>query len=97
MIPTAISAAVPRKRSTMAGRVVGVTAFSRPRVRLDVEFSDGTGTGVLRFLGRLEIPGMVPGRSLEVEGTPAMEHGRLIILNPLYKFVARGDQWGCRQ
>jgi hypothetical protein len=44
----------------MAGKVVRVTAFSRPWVRLDVEFSDGTGTAVLRFVGRLEIPGMVP-------------------------------------
>ena len=88
MSPTAISAVVPRRRTTMAGRVVRVTAFSRPWVRLDVEFGDGTGTAVLRFVGRHEIPGMVPGRSLEVEGTPAMEHGTLIILNPLYEFVA---------
>ena len=88
MSPTAISAVVPRRRTTMAGKVVRVTAFSRPWVRLDVEFSDGTGTAVLRFVGRLEIPGMVPGRSLEVEGTPAMEHGTLTILNPLYEFVA---------
>jgi hypothetical protein len=86
--PTAISAAVPRRRTTMAGRVVRVTAFTRPWVRLDVEFSDGTGTAVLRFVGRSEIPGMLPGRSLEVEGTLAMEHGTLIILNPLYEFVA---------
>ncbi len=88
MSPTAISAVVPRRRTTMAGKVVRVTAFSRPWVRLDVEFSDGTGTVVLRFVGRHEIPGMVPGRSLEVEGTPAMEQGTLIILNPLYEFVA---------
>ncbi len=72
----------------MAGRVVRVTAFNRPWVRLDVEFRDGTGTAVLRFVGRLEIRGMVPGRCIEVEGTPAMEHGTLIILNPLYEFVA---------
>ena len=43
---------------------------------------------MLRFVGRLEIPGMLPGRRLEIEGTPTMEHGTLIILNPLYEFVA---------
>ena len=71
----------------MAGRVVRVAAFTRPWVGLDVEFSDGTGSAVLRFVGRLEIPGMLPGRSLEVEGTPAMEHGTADHPQPALEFV----------
>jgi hypothetical protein len=84
---TAISAVVPRRRTTLTGRILMVSAFSRPWTRLDVELSDGTGTIVLRFTGRREIPGLVPGRQLDVDGTPSLERDRLIMRNPLYSFA----------
>ena len=92
MAPTAISAAVPRLRSTLAGRVTEVQANSRPWLRFDVEITDGTGSITLRFIGRDAVPGMRPGRCVRVQGTPAEEQGRLIMLNPLYEFTSEGSE-----
>jgi hypothetical protein len=83
---TAISAVVPRTPTILAGQVVAVAAHTRPWVRLNVELCDGTGTITLRFMGRTEIPGIVLGCHLRVHGTPWMEDGTLIMLNPLYEF-----------
>jgi len=71
----------------LAGQVVAIAAHLRPWVRLNVDLCDGTGTITLRFMGRTEVPGMVPGCRLRVEGTPWMEGDTLIMLNPLYEFV----------
>jgi hypothetical protein len=84
--PTAISAAVPRRRATLEGRITTVRSLARPWMRFDVEMTDGTGSVTLRFLGRTVVPGMRPGRRLRVEGTPAEDHSRLIMLNPIYEF-----------
>jgi hypothetical protein len=88
MSTTAISAVVLRTPTVLAGQVVGVAAHISPWVRLNVELCDGTGTITLRFMGRTEVPGIVPGCRLRVEGTPWMEGHTLIMLNPLYEFVA---------
>ena len=83
---TAISAVVPRRPTILAGEIVAVAANVRPWVRLNVELCDGTGTITLRFMGRTEIPGIVLGCRLRVQGTPWIEDGTLIMLNPLYEF-----------
>jgi hypothetical protein len=87
MTTTAISAVVPRRSSMLAGWVTGVAAYVRPWVRFDAEFCDGTGTITLRFLGRTQIPGIVVGCRMTVEGTPWMEGDTLVMLNPLYMFL----------
>jgi hypothetical protein len=93
MSTTAISAAVPRKHTALAGRVIAVASHVRPWVRFNVEMCDGTGTITLRFMGRTEVAGIVPGCRLRVEGTPSMEKdGTLLMLNPLYEFVARAPK-----
>jgi hypothetical protein len=86
MSTTAISSVVPRRPAILAGQVVAVAAHVRPWVRLCVELCDGTGTITLRFLGRTEIPGIVLGCHLRVEGTPWMEDSVVIMVNPLYEF-----------
>jgi hypothetical protein len=83
---TAISAAVPRKRIVIAGRVRDVRTRVRPWARFDVDLNDGTGTVTLCFMGRTEIPGVEPGCVLRAEGTPSIEFDRLVMLNPLYTF-----------
>ena len=94
MTPTAISAVVPRRPTILVGRVVAVAAHVRPWVRFNVEFCDGTGTIILRFMGRTEVPGLVPGRRMSVDGTPAMEGDSLIMLNPLYTLLDDDVQEG---
>jgi hypothetical protein len=84
---TAIAAVVPRRRTTLEGRVVSVSPRFRPWVRLDVVLGDESGTVTLRFVGRDGVPGMRVGRQIRVEGTPAIVRGTLIVLNPLYEFI----------
>jgi hypothetical protein len=95
MIATAISAVVARHPTTLTGWVTEVAPEVRPWARLNVEFSDGTGSIALRFLGRTQIPGMVVGCRMTVEGTPWMEVNGLIMLNPLYVFVDDDGQSVC--
>jgi hypothetical protein len=33
------------------------------------------------------VPGIEPGRTIVVEGTPALEGDRLVMLNPIYSFA----------
>ncbi len=74
------------RRCTVEGEVVTVVTVERPWVRTDAEITDGTGSVVLRFVGRRSIPGLVPGRRVIAEGTPASGRGAMVMLNPLYSF-----------
>jgi hypothetical protein len=82
MSTSAISAVVPRRRVVVTGDVLSVVSYERPWVRTDVL--------VLRFLGRAGVPGFAPGRCVAANGTPARDRGALVMLNPLYTFVAVG-------
>jgi hypothetical protein len=84
---TAIAALTPRQRTTVHGEVISVACSERPWVRTDAELSDGTGTLLLRFVGRVSVPGIVTGSRIVAEGTPALVHGALVMLNPLYSFA----------
>lgn len=84
---TDIGALVPRRRSQVTGKIESVVSFQRPWVRTDVLLVDGTGTLLLRFMGRAAVPGMAAGARVVAEGTPALERGVLLMRNPLYSFV----------
>ena len=72
----------------LAGQVVSASASVQPWVRFDVILGDGTGTIILRFLGRTVVPGMSSGRQVRVEGTPSLIGDALVMLNPIYEFIA---------
>ncbi len=91
MIAT-ISSAAPRRRTTLWGDIVSLVSSEAPRVRTDATISDGTGTLVLRFVGRAWVPGLEVGRRLVVDGTPGYVSGELVMLNPLYSFVGLSDE-----
>jgi hypothetical protein len=96
-----VADAEARQRAVLKGVVRVVVAHSTRQVRgesgratrrgagsaLDAWIDDGTGSITLRWLGREAIAGVDPGANLEVEGTVSSQHGRLVILNPLYRFV----------
>jgi hypothetical protein len=84
---TAIASLEPRRRATVAGQIRSVQSYERPYPCTDAELDDGTGTLRVRFLGRRQVPGLAPKLSLEVEGTPRLQRGTLVMLNPLYCFV----------
>ena len=89
---TAIASAVPRRRTTLRGDVVSVVSTERPWVRTDATISDGTGSLVLRFVGRSSVPGVEVGRSLVVDGTPGLVGRDLVMLNPVYSFASPVDE-----
>ena len=78
---------VLRTRNTVRGEVVSVVSCQRPWVRTDAELSDGTGTLVLRFIGRASVPGLVAGCRVVAQGTPGLVGGAVVMLNPLYSFA----------
>ncbi len=90
MSTTAIAAVTPRRRTTVRGEVVSVESYHRPWVRSDAVISDGTGTLLLRFVGRASVPGIVPGCRITAEGTPGRVGGALVMINPLYSFTGDG-------
>jgi hypothetical protein len=53
---------------------------------------DGTGSMLLRFLGRAMVPGLVAGCQIEAAGTPGFVRGVLVMLNPSYSFTSRPDR-----
>jgi hypothetical protein len=81
---TAVASLVPRRRATVAGEIRSVRSYQRPYPRTEVLLDDGTGAIVLRFMGRISIPGLVPRLRMIATGTPGTERGALVILNPLY-------------
>jgi hypothetical protein len=82
-----VGAADPRRRAALTGIVQRVSVRSGVGGATEAELDDGTGSIVLRWVGRDRIPGVVVGASLTVEGTVLAERGRRVILNPLYRFV----------
>ena len=66
---SAIASIEPRRRATVAGQIRSVRSYERPYPRTEAELSDGTGTIVLRFVGRRRVPGLSPGRRVVAEGT----------------------------
>jgi hypothetical protein len=86
--PVPIVMLVPRQRATLMGRVNAISLHLWPATSYKVELNDGTGTVFLRFMGRRSLPGFEPGRWLSVEGTPAEISGQVVLLNPLYSFLA---------
>lgn len=87
MRATAIACLVPRQRATLRGPIMAVSIHQWPARSCKVELNDGTGSVILRFIGRTALPGFVPGRWVSAEGTPAASVGPLVILNPLYSFL----------
>jgi hypothetical protein len=85
-----IASAAPRQRTMLRGQIVSINGLETPLVRTDAVLSDGTGTIVLRFVGRRSIPGLDVGRSVIVEGTPGRVGDMLVMLNPLYSFDGAG-------
>ena len=75
-----------RERVTVRGRVSAVTygpATSHPE--LLVRVSDQTGSLLLVFIGRLDVKGIAPGRSIIASGMTAERDGVCAIHNPTYE------------
>jgi hypothetical protein len=79
----------PQERVAVRGVIRSVTAMALkgcPACRYVL--ADGTGELDLMFLGRIEIPGLEPGRHCSAEGMTAMRDDRIVLWNPRYQLEA---------
>lgn len=71
---------------TVTGRLKSVTYLPQGSVpTLEAELYDGSGSVVLVWLGRRQITGIEPGRTLTARGRVAEHQGRGVIYNPWYE------------
>ncbi len=78
-----------RQLVELTGQVSTVTIHPRGgHPALEVELRDGSGAVTLVWLGRRQIPGIDPGRSLKVSGRVSCHDGRRLIYNPRYELLA---------
>ena len=82
---------MPRSRAVLSGRLERVECRQRHGRSVEAVLEDRTGSISLRWLGRHAVPGVVPGALVTVEGTVVDEHGRRVLLNPIYQFDRPSD------
>jgi RecJ-like exonuclease len=71
---------------TVTGRLRTVVYTPRANVpTLEADLYDGTDTVTLVWLGRRQIAGIEPGRTLTVRGRVAIRDKRKVIYNPYYE------------
>lgn len=83
-----IAEVLDRQRATLRGRIMMLTL--RPRSGtpwLEAEFSDGSGSITVIWMGRREIPGVVAGRELKVSGRVSWVDGQRRMYNPHYELL----------
>lgn len=72
----------------LAGTVSSVTISPHGgHPELEVELRDGSGAVTLVWLGRRQIPGIDPGRSIKVSGRISCRDGRRLMYNPHYELL----------
>jgi amino acid transporter len=90
---TPIGQVQPRERARVAGRIRSVTV--KPwgdTASLQVELTDDHGSLTCVFLGRRQIPGLVPGSRIVAEGTVAELKGHPGMINPDYEFIGTSHE-----
>jgi hypothetical protein len=86
---TPIETVACRRPARVVGEVRRVGVAPRSGVpSLEVVLSDGTADAVAVFTGRRSIGGVQNGRAMVLEGVPRDEHGRKVMLNPVYTLLA---------
>jgi hypothetical protein len=77
-----------RQRVQLTGTVSTVTITPRAgHPALEVELRDGSGAVTLVWLGRRQIPGIDPGRTIKVWGRISCHEGKRLVYNPRYELM----------
>src|SRR6202035_4509478 len=70
----------------VSGTLRTVTLRPRgPSLTMEADLWDGTGNITLIWLGRRNIPGIIPGRRIVVHGRVARIKGERTLFNPIYE------------
>lgn len=90
---TQVDQLVSRERATVAGTLRTVTLRPRAGVpALVADLYDGSGSISLVWLGRRQIPGIEPGRSVVCHGLVTMDDDKPVIFNPRYELRPAGSE-----
>ncbi|MCB1002842.1 MAG: amino acid permease [Acidimicrobiales bacterium] len=85
---TPIGAVAHRSRVLLAGRIRALRVQPWSGVpTLECTLADESGAILVVFLGRREVPGVVVGAHVRVQGVVGEHHGRLALLNPAYELL----------
>ena len=87
---TAIGDAEPRQEVTVAGEIISLRIVPRAGTpSLEATVNDGSGSLVVVWTGRRNIPGVAPGKRLVLSGRGAAQGagGRLTVFNPRYELL----------
>lgn len=83
-----IRACSDRQRVQLTGTIAAVTLSPRAgHPALEVELRDGSGAVTLVWLGRRQIPGIDPGRTIMVWGRISCHDGQRLLYNPRYELL----------
>lgn len=90
---TPVTSCSDRDVVRLRGRIENVTLPTADHSRTyEVEFSDGSGTVHLTWMGRDHIPGVVVGCTLIVEGRISCQGSKRRMYNPKYQLLQVPDQ-----
>lgn len=79
-----------RRKVALTGFVSSLVIHPRgAAATVEADLFDGTGTITLIWLGREQIPGIVPGTRLAVTGFAARRGNRRVMYNPRYELIGR--------
>ena len=79
----------PRSRLVVTGTICGAEVIEVGGSRSgSYLLDDGTGTVDLVFLGRPRVQDLSCGTRCTIEGTARLDHGGLVVWNPLYRIEA---------
>jgi RecG-like helicase len=87
---TAIGDAKPRQEVTVAGEISSLRIVARAGTpSLEATVNDGSGSLVVVWTGRRNIPGVAPGKRLVLTGRGSRQGdaGRLTVFNPRYELL----------
>lgn len=87
---TPIGEAEPRQEVTVAGEITSLRMVPRAGTpSLEATVNDGSGSLVVVWTGRRNIPGVAPGKRLVLSGrgAPQGAGGRLAVFNPRYELL----------
>lgn len=77
-----------RQQVSLTGTISTVTIHPRGgHPALEVELRDGSGAVTLVWLGRRQIPGIDPGRTIKIWGRISCHDGRRLVYNPRYELL----------
>ena len=77
-----------RQQVSLTGTISSVTLTPRAgHPALEVELRDGSGTVTLVWLGRRQIAGVDPGRTIKIWGRISCHEGRRLVYNPRYELL----------